>query len=179
MVPPLRGGPNFPKIIFSGCIGDEELVSQTECNKRNIEVVASTSSKAHLASQPPRDPIKDYGMPSDVEGIDGTQDSTARTTFPKVRYTFPKYLLCTHLDFDDKEEDALPQGLDNAESSNREWLPEFCDSVESYDDDFDVAYLDESDHNVLRLAKWCMRPESFVLVYLDIEQLTQHYRKAL
>lgn len=178
-VPPQEKVPNFLDITFLGCIGDEELVSQIERNEGDTEAVASTAGKAHMAPQPPGDPIEDYNVPSDVEGIDGTQDSTARTTFPKVSYTFPEYLLqCTHVDCDEQEEDALPRGLEDAESSDLEWLPEFCDNVESDDDDFDVAYLDESNHNVSGLVDWCMRPESFRPVYLDTEQLAQYYRKA-
>ena len=41
-------------------------------------------------------PIADYDVPSDTEGVDGTQDSTARDIFPKVSLGLPEYMRCSN-----------------------------------------------------------------------------------
>lgn len=45
------------------------------------------------ALEPPGESIQDYEVPTTVEGIDGTQDSTAYSTFPKVSTFLPEYLV--------------------------------------------------------------------------------------
>ena len=39
------------------------------------------------------DPIKDYDVLEDIEGVDMTQNSTTRMTFPKVCRSLPNYNL--------------------------------------------------------------------------------------
>lgn len=111
-----------------------------------------------------------------MQGIDGTQNSTTRTTFPKVSYTLPEYF--SHPQFyreSDEEEDTLIQDVDDAESSDRDWLPNFDDTLETDDEDVDLHCLHESGQYMPDLADWCMRPESFTPVYLDTTQLAFHY----
>lgn len=59
------------------------------------------------ALEPKGDPIGDYDVPSDVEGVDGTQDSTTRQTFPKVSSSLPDYMVFGTKSSDNEVEDAL------------------------------------------------------------------------
>ena len=88
-------------------------------------------------------PIADYHEPSDTEGVDGTQNSTARDTFPKVSIGLPEYMLCPDNALHSDGVEAL--GMNSVDSSGEEWLPEFGDTIESSDSDFDVDNLDESE----------------------------------
>ena len=120
-------------------------------------------------------PIIDYDAPSDTEGVDGTQDSTARDTFPKVSLGLPEYLLCSNTNV--HSDGGIGLGMMSADSSGDEWLPEFCDTLESSDSDFNVDNVDESDALAAGLERWCMRPESFTPVHMDSAQLADYYRK--
>ena len=120
-------------------------------------------------------PIPDYDAPSDTEGVDGTQDSTARVTFPKVSHGLPAYMLNPNTSM--QPDDGLDLGLDSADSSGEDWLPDFGDTIESGDSDFDVDNLDENEPRAPGLERWCMSPESFAPVHMDSEQLAEYYRK--
>ena len=120
-------------------------------------------------------PIADYDAPSDTEGVDGTQDSTARVTFPKVSHGLPDYMLCTNTSL--LSDDGVDPGLLEADSSGEEWLPDFADTIESSDSDFEVDNLDGGEHPAPGLERWCMSPEAFTPVHMDMEQLAEYYRK--
>ena len=107
----------------------------TECVAENIDVEV-------IPEIPGGCPIADYDAPSDTEGVDGTQDSTARDTFPQVSLGLPEYLLCSNTSVATAGE--VETEILSADSSGEEWLPEFCDTIESSDSDFDVDNLDES-----------------------------------
>ena len=120
-------------------------------------------------------PITDYDAPSDTEGIDGTQDSTARDTFPKVSLGLPEYMLCSNTNV--QPDNVEDMGMASADSSGDDWLPDFVDTIESSESDFDVDNLDENEPPAPGLEWWCMRPESFTPVHMDTAQLAQYYRK--
>ena len=120
-------------------------------------------------------PIADYDAPSDTEGVDGTQDSTARDTFPQVSRGLPDYMLCSNMGVDTTG--GVEMGFVSADSSGEEWLPEFCDTIESSDSDFDVDNLDESEPPAPGLERWCMSPEAFTPVHMESAQLAEYYRK--
>ena len=120
-------------------------------------------------------PIQDYDAPSDTEGVDGTQDSTARVTFPKVSHGLPAYMLSTNTSLHPDAE--LDLDLHADDSSGEDWLPDFGDTIESSDSDFDVDNLDEGEPRAPGLERWCMTPESFAPVHMDSDQLAEYYRK--
>jgi hypothetical protein len=120
-------------------------------------------------------PITDYDAPSDTEGVDGTQDSTARDTFPKVSLGLPEYMQCSNSNMQSNSQ--LGFGMTTVDSSGDEWLPEFCDTVESSDSDFEVDNVDKNEQLAPGLEKWCMTPESFTPVHMDTAQLAEYYRK--
>ena len=120
-------------------------------------------------------PIADYNAPSDTEGVDGTQDSTAIVIFPKVSHGLPEYMLCTNTSL--HPDDGVDLGLLSADSSGEDWLPDFGDTIESSNSDFDVDNLDEGEPLAPGLERWCMSPESFTPVHMDSEQLAEYYRK--
>ncbi|KAG0578692.1 hypothetical protein KC19_4G042700, partial [Ceratodon purpureus] len=64
---------------------DDGLPGETEHCADNGEAIP-------WGSQPPGLPIADYDVPEDEEGVDGTQNSTARMTFPKVSHDLPDYM---------------------------------------------------------------------------------------
>jgi hypothetical protein len=108
-------------------------------------------------------------------GDDGTQDSTARVTFPKVSHALPAYMLSTNTSL---HPDAVHDlDLHSDDSSGEDWLPDFGDTIESSDSDFDVDNLDEGEPRAPGLERWCMTPESFAPVHMDSEQLAEYYRK--
>jgi hypothetical protein len=120
-------------------------------------------------------PINDYETPSETVGVDGTQDSTARDTFPQVSRSLPDYMNCS---FESMEPSiGLDMGVMSTDSSGEEWLPEFCDTLESSDSDFEVDNLDASEPPAPGLERWCMSPESFTPVPMDTAQLAEYYRK--
>ena len=141
----------------------------TELVDENIEVTPATPTQLLSC------PIADYDAPSDIEGVDGTQDSTARDTFPKVSIGLPEYMFCSNTSV--HSTGGVESGMGSADSSGDEWLPEFCDVLESSDSDFDVDNLDESGPPASGLERWCMTPDSFKPVHMDIDQLAQYYRK--
>ena len=120
-------------------------------------------------------PIDDYDAPSDTEGFDGTQDSTARDTFPQVRLGLPEYLLCSNISVHSAGSEET--GNLSADSSGSEWLPEYCDTIESSDSDFEVDNLNGGEHSSPGLEQWCMSPESFTPVHMEVDQLAAYYRK--
>ena len=120
-------------------------------------------------------PIADYDAPSDTEGFDGTQDSTARDTFPQVSLGLPEYLLCSNISVHSAGSEET--GNLSADSSGSEWLLEYCDTIESSDSDFEVDNLDGGEHPSPGLEQWCMSPESFTPVHMEVDQLAEYYRK--
>ena len=120
-------------------------------------------------------PITDYDAPSDTEGVDGTQDSTARDTFPRVSVGLPEYMLSSNTNV--HSDGGMGFGITEADSSGDEWLPKFCDTIESSESDFDVDNVDESEALAPGLERWCMRPKSFTPVPMDTTQLAEYYRK--
>ena len=128
---------------------------------------------------PVGDPIRDYDVPSDVEGPDGTQDSMAHMTFPKVSSSLPEYMLYIEnisLNEDAGEEtEGIPGDPD---SNDREWIPEFHDTLESGDSDFEEDDVDDPRGSKDGLDSWCMQPEAFTPVHLTMEQLAEYYRKS-
>jgi hypothetical protein len=84
------------------------------------------------------EPIAEYDVPSDQEGVDGTQDSTARTTFSKVSTRFLNYMLLAAKDSEGDGEDDFKHTSVDADSSDREWLPDYEDVIESSNEDFDI-----------------------------------------
>lgn len=59
--------------------------------------MGDNNNHLRVAPEPPGEPIANFDVPSNVEGIEGTEDSTARTTFPKVSRSLPEYLLVGHV----------------------------------------------------------------------------------
>ena len=139
------------------------------------EQVAENIDAQVIPGQPQGCPIADYDVPSDIEGVDGTQDSTARDTFPKVSIGLPEYMLCSNTSVNSGGHAEI--GMVSADSSGEEWLPEFCDTLESSDSDFAVDNLDESEPYAPGLEQWCMTPESFTPVHMESEELAEYYRK--
>lgn len=126
---------------------------------------------------PQGEPIWDYDVPSDIKSIDRTQDSTARTTFPMVSSSSTNYMLCSHIDSElENDLDGSSRRCNNSDSSDAKWLPEFRDTIESEDSNFNVDIMDDNVPVAPRLYDWCMRPESFTPTHFDVEQLAQHYR---
>lgn len=156
-----------PEIVLED--GDDAIRSG------DTEVMAENSDGQLQAPSAEGDPIDDYEVPHNVDGVGGSQDSTARTTFSKVSYAFPAYILSGGIESDTSEEDALERHDDDAESSDRNWIPEYIDTVESSDDDFDIDIVDESMYSKEGLGDWCMTHESFAPVSMDMDQLAQHY----
>lgn len=164
-----------------GASGDTVLIAEDgQGDSGATDHIAHNYDSNEVAPQPGGHPIADYDMPSDVEGIAGTQDSTARTTFPKVSQSLPEYIFASGIveERDEDEDDALEQNSDEVDSSDRDWMPEFKDTQESSDEDFDWDDTIEGDDGGGGFANWCMRPEAFTPTYLDMEQLAQYYRKA-
>ena len=120
-------------------------------------------------------PIKDYDTPSETVGVDGTQDLTARDTFPQVSLGLPDYMNCSYESV--PPSNGLDMGVMSTDSSGEEWLPDFCDTLESSDSDFDVDNLDDSEPPAPGLERWCMSSESFTPVLMDTAQLAKFYRK--
>jgi hypothetical protein len=139
------------------------------------EHVSENTHEQGILGRPGSCPIADYDVPSDTEGVDGTQDSTARDTFPQVSLGLPDYLLCSNTSMHADGGVALDPM--SAYSSGEEWLPEFGDTIESSDSDFEVDNVDESEPHAPGLEQWCMSPESFTPVHMDNAQLAVHYRK--
>ena len=144
---------------------------------RLMEHVAENHNVNGLSGHQGGRPIADYDAPSDTEGVDGTQDSTARDTFPKVSVGLPEYLLCTNASVHSTGGLDSEMVLSEADSSGEEWLPDFCDTLESSDSDFDVDNLDETETLAPGLESWCMTPDSFTPVHMGSDQLAEYYRK--
>jgi hypothetical protein len=168
----LLGGSELSATVLLGEsaseVGSANGPGLTEHVSENIDVQV-------VPGQPVGCPITDYDAPSDTEGVDGTQDSTARDTFPKVSLGFPEYMLCANTPV--PSADGQDMGVMSADSSGEEWLPEFCDTIESSNSDFDVDNLDETVNHQPGLEWWCMTPDSFTPVHMDSDQLADYYRK--
>lgn len=154
--------------VSASVVGSGNGPGQTELLAENVGV-------GGMADQSGGCPIADYDAPSDTEGVDGTQDSTARVTFPQVSRGFPDYMMCSNTSM--HADDGAELGQLSADSSGEDWLPEFGDTVESSDSDFDVDNLDEGDVCGVGLERWCMTPGSFAPVHMDNKQLAEYYRK--
>jgi len=139
------------------------------------EHVAENSNVTRMPVHPGWQPIEDYHAPSETEGVDDTQDSTARDTFPQVSLGLPDYMLCSNASV--LSAGDVDMGVMSTDSSGDEWLPEFCDTIESSESDFDVDNLDDSDPPAPGLEQWCMSPDSFTPVPMDTAQLAEYYRK--
>jgi len=109
--------------------------------------------------------ISEYEEPSDVMGVDDTLDSTARTTFPKVRESLPEYML-----FDVKASSS------DVDSSGSDWIPEFKDCEPSSESDVD-EYIKPQNSPPVDFAFWRTSSDSYKASHLDMEQLTSFYRK--
>lgn len=81
----LSRGVGFEGIITGEC----EWGDWSEEGLRRTEHMGENVGSNPEAPVPPGNPIRDYNVPSDVEGVDGTQDSTMRMTFPKVSTSLP------------------------------------------------------------------------------------------
>ena len=118
-------------------------------------------------------PIGEYREPSEEhDGANGTQDSTARSIFPKVSTTFPEYM---RLGGGMHEGDA--EGVIQAEgaiSSGDEWMPEFEDVVDSSGDE-GGDYVPRRPLVSSDFEEWCHSTASFKPVRLDMEQLRAFY----
>ena len=165
--------------------GTEASGGQSEDGPGRTEHVAENAAGVRTAqpptepAQPPGSPIADYDAPSDIEGADGTQDSTARMTFPKVSIGLPEYL-----QHKQKVKNAAGKIIEKVvgsdvfpDSSDKEWLPEFEDTIESSESDFQVNGPDEAEPLEPGLEDWCMREESWAPVRLEPPELAHHYRK--
>ena len=139
------------------------------------EHVSENVNVGGIPNQPGCRPIADYDAPSDTEGVDGTQDSTAIVTFPQVSLGLPDYMMCSNTSL--PSDDGVELGQLSADSSGSEWLPEFGDTIETSDSDFDVDNLDEADIYGVGLERWCMTPQSFTPVHMDCGQLADYYRR--
>ena len=138
-------------------------------------VAENTEPVEVIPEHPGGCPIVDYDAPSDIEGVDGTQDSTARDIFPKISLGLPEYMLCSNTSV--HSAGGVEMGMMSADSSGEEWLPQFCDTIETSDSDFDVDNLDESEPPAPGLERWCMTPDSFTPVHMESAQLAEYYRK--
>jgi hypothetical protein len=76
---------------------------------------------------------------------------------------------------EDDEDDFERPSVD-ADSSDKDWLPDYEDIIESSDDDFDVDFVRSCAEEDAGLVNWCMHPEAFTLVHFDMAQLAQYYR---
>jgi len=159
----------------SGNLGENASVVGSGNGPGLTEHVSENIYVSGMPGHPVGHPIADYDAPSETEGVDGTQDSTARDTFPQVRFGLPDYMHCSNASVPSNDVDEV--GIMSGDSSGEEWLPEWHDTIESSDSDFDVDNLDESDPLGTGLEGWCMRPESFTPVPMDSEQLANYYRK--
>ena len=138
-------------------VGSGEGPGLTEQVAENIDVEVTPI-------QPVSRPIADYDAPSDTEEVDGTQDSTARDTFPKVSIGLPDYMLYGNTTV--HSSGGVEMGMP-ADSSGEEWFPDFGDTIESSDSDFDVDNLDETDTPAPGLERWCMSPAAFTPVHME------------
>ena len=161
--------------------------AQAEGGRREeTEHIADNDEPTIWGSQPAGAPINDYDEPSDEEGLGGTQNSTARMTFPKVSESLPDYMISSKkkvvIDSDGSGEDAEEEPAVDVDSSDREWFPEFDDTIESDGADFDLN-LDADDEDLdderaaTGMESWCMQEEAFIPTRLTMAELEHHYRK--
>ena len=73
--------------------------------------------------------------------------------------------------FGEDDEDDFECPSVDANSSNRDWLPDYKDIIENSNDDFDVGMVRSCSKEDAGLADWCTRPEAFILVHFDMAQL--------
>ena len=139
------------------------------------ERVSENNEVIGLPGLPGVHPIADYDAPSETEGVNGTHDSTARDTFPQVSIGLPDYMHCSNASVPSTGGDEME--MMSEDSSGESWLPEWHDTIESSDSDFDVDNLDEREPPATGLERWCMSPESFTPEPMDSDQLAEYYRK--
>lgn len=82
------------------------------------------------------------------------------------------------IDTDDDADDDLIRGTHAIDSSDADWIPSFKDTLDSGDSDFDVDIVDEMAEHDDGLFEWCMRPQAFTPVHMDMDKLAQYYRKS-
>jgi len=75
-------GRAVPELCESGNLGEATKGAGSGNGPGLTEHVAENIDSTVILGQPGGHPIADYDAPSDTEGVDGTQDSTARDTFP-------------------------------------------------------------------------------------------------
>lgn len=159
----------------------------TEGQPGETEHIGENGDEVQWGTQPRGVPIKDYDLPEDEEGVDGTQNSTARMTFPKVSHDLPDYMQSLKKKIVVASDDSQDEGhveteeqpAGEVDSSDREWWPEFEDMAESGGSDFDhqVDRDEEDFEEVTGLEEWCMSEEAFTPVRLSMPQLAMHYRR--
>ena len=159
----------------SGIMGEAASVVGSGNGPGLTEQLAENLNVDAISEQGGRHPIADYDAPSETEGVDGTQDSTARDTFPQVSIGLPAYMHCSNAPVSSTS--GVEKGMNCSDSSGEEWLREWQDTIESSDSDFDVNNLDESEPPCPGLERWCMSPKSFTLVPMDSAQLAEYYRE--
>jgi hypothetical protein len=74
-------------------IGSDDEAPEDPSYENNVIDDDDPIHDTPTAPEPPGEPIQDYEVPATMEGIDGTEDSTARSTFPKVSTSLPEYLV--------------------------------------------------------------------------------------
>lgn len=87
-----RLGAGSPSGAANGTMGMDDDSHSDDGLAGETEHCADNEESALWGSQPRGLPIKDYDVPEDEEGVDGTQNSTARMTFPKVSRSFPDFM---------------------------------------------------------------------------------------
>ena len=168
-------GRTVPGLCESGNLGDAAEGAGSGVGPSLTEQVAENIDSTVILGQPGGQPIADYDAPSETEGIDGTHDLTARDTFPQVSIGLPDYMQCSNASVPSTVGVEVGMMLDD--SSGEEWLPEWFDTIESSDSNFDVDNLDEREPSASGLERWCMSPESFTPVPMDTAQLAEYYRE--
>lgn len=113
-------------------------------------------------------PISDYEEPSDMECVDGTLNSIARTTFPKVSTSLPQY-------FSYNIDNEVEASDNNNDSSGEDWIPSWADCVSSSDDDTE-DYIPPIVYDQEKIDAWCKSHNSYKAVPMDLEQLQMLYR---
>jgi len=57
-------------------------------------------------------------------------------------------------------------------------MPAYKDVVDSSNSNFKVDNLDDTGEADVGLSQWCMRPESFAPVHMQMDELAHYYRKS-
>lgn len=97
------------------------LVLGGSVDQKDSEHVVDNIVDVTIASEPPGEPIGGYNVPCDV-GVNGTQASKAQTTFQKVSFNLPQYMLVSDRDSEEDQEDDLFRCSDDTDSSYHDWI---------------------------------------------------------